>query len=108
MFCRFLDPQYRRPLILRELLGFHADIICLQEVDEKAFSDYFLPQLQQAGTFSCKRPTANSAFFPCRCQACIILTSMLYQQMSAIRNPATSRCNAPLGTKLGGRLHWQG
>lgn len=52
MCCRFLDPQYRRPLILRELLGFHADIICLQEVDEKAFAEYFLPQLQQAGALS--------------------------------------------------------
>ena len=52
MVCRFLEPQYRRPLILQELLGFHADIICLQEVDEKAFAEYFLPQLQQAGTVS--------------------------------------------------------
>lgn len=50
MVCRFLEPQYRRPLILQELLGFHADIICLQEVDEKAFAEYFLPQMQQAGT----------------------------------------------------------
>ena len=47
--CSYLDPDYRRPLILLELLGFHADIICLQEMDEKAFSEYFLPQLQQAG-----------------------------------------------------------
>lgn len=48
-WCRYLDPDYRRPLILHELLGFHADIICLQEMDEKAFTEYFLPQLQQAG-----------------------------------------------------------
>ena len=47
--CRYLDPDYRRPLILLELLGFHADIICLQEMDEKAFAEYFLPQMQQAG-----------------------------------------------------------
>lgn len=46
---RYLDPDYRRPLILMELLGFHADIICLQEMDEKAFAEYFLPQMQQAG-----------------------------------------------------------
>ena len=46
---RYLDPDYRRPLILLELLGFHADIICLQEMDEKAFAEYFLPQMQQAG-----------------------------------------------------------
>ncbi|DBA96565.1 TPA: hypothetical protein ACH3X1_015434 [Trebouxia sp. C0004] len=46
---RYLDPDYRRPLILLELLGFHADIICLQEMDEKAFAECFLPQMQQAG-----------------------------------------------------------
>ena len=57
MVCRFLEPQYRRPLILQELLGFHADIICLQEVDEKAFAEYFLPQLQQAGTVGSTWPT---------------------------------------------------
>ncbi len=50
--CRYLDPDYRRPLILLELLGFHADIICLQEMDEKAFAEYFLPQMQQAGRFA--------------------------------------------------------
>ena len=56
LVCRFLEPQYRRPLILQELLGFHADIICLQEVDEKAFAEYFLPQLQQAGTVGSSWP----------------------------------------------------
>lgn len=27
---RYLDPDYRRPLVLSELLGFKADIMCLQ------------------------------------------------------------------------------
>ncbi|KXZ48132.1 hypothetical protein GPECTOR_30g228 [Gonium pectorale] len=35
-----LDPGYRRPLVLRELLGFAADVVCLQEVDERAFTDF--------------------------------------------------------------------
>ena len=47
--CRFLDAGYRRPLILAELLGFNADVICLQEVDEKAFAVYFRPHLHTAG-----------------------------------------------------------
>ncbi|KAK9821281.1 hypothetical protein WJX74_008549 [Apatococcus lobatus] len=50
-FCpsRWLDPDYRRPLVLQELLGYHADVICLQEVDETAFSRYFQPQFHAAG-----------------------------------------------------------
>ncbi|KAG2484240.1 hypothetical protein HYH03_016975 [Edaphochlamys debaryana] len=35
-----LEPTYRRALVLRELLGYHADVVCLQEVDERAFSDF--------------------------------------------------------------------
>ena len=71
MLCRFLDPQYRRPLILQELLGFHADIICLQEVDEKAFAEYFLPQLQQAGTNEHPRaPHACSPQLHCLASGC--------------------------------------
>ncbi len=37
---RCLDPDYRRPLVLRELLAYHADVVCLQEVDERTFTDY--------------------------------------------------------------------
>ena len=49
---RWLHPDYRRPLVLQELLGYHADVICLQEVDETAFSRYFQPQLHAAGAAS--------------------------------------------------------
>ena len=44
-----MDADYRKPLILQELLGFHADVLALQEVDEKAFTTYFLPHLLRAG-----------------------------------------------------------
>ena len=37
----------------QELLGFNADIICLQEVDEKAYAAYFGPLLRHAGV--CRR-----------------------------------------------------
>ncbi|GLI58784.1 hypothetical protein VaNZ11_000540 [Volvox africanus] len=44
-----LDPGYRRPLMLRELLGYQADVMCLQEVDEKAFSDFLTLHLGLQG-----------------------------------------------------------
>ncbi len=46
---RFMVPEYRRPLIMQEILGYNADIICLQEVDEKAFATYFQPLMSYAG-----------------------------------------------------------
>lgn len=51
-FCRYMEPMYRRTLVLQEVLGYHADIICLQEVDEKAFQHYLLPHLNFAGVAS--------------------------------------------------------
>lgn len=42
-------PEYRRPLIVQEILGYNADVICLQEVDGKAFTTYFQPLMSHAG-----------------------------------------------------------
>ena len=47
--CRWMASEYRRPLLLEELLGYNADILCLQEVDEKAFRVFFGPQFWHAG-----------------------------------------------------------
>ncbi|XP_026686702.1 2',5'-phosphodiesterase 12 [Diaphorina citri] len=44
-----LDGDYRRPLIIREILAYHADLICLQEVDEKAFHRDLSPILLRKG-----------------------------------------------------------
>ncbi|GIL47193.1 hypothetical protein Vafri_4070 [Volvox africanus] len=44
-----LDPGYRRPLMLRELLGYQADVMCLQEVDDKAFFDFLTLHLGLQG-----------------------------------------------------------
>ena len=49
LLCRFMEASYRRSLIAQEVLGYNADIVCLQEVDEKAFFTYFLPVMQHAG-----------------------------------------------------------
>ena len=46
---RWLAPGYRRPLIVQELLGYNADVICLQEVDESAFRVCLKPHLEAAG-----------------------------------------------------------
>ncbi len=34
-----LDLDYRKQLIAKELLGYNADVVCLQEVDEKLFTN---------------------------------------------------------------------
>ena len=33
----YIDHDYRRPLLFREILGYHADLILLQECDTKLF-----------------------------------------------------------------------
>ena len=47
--CRFMEASYRRPLIAQEVLRYNTDIVCLQEVDEKAFFTYFYPVMKHAG-----------------------------------------------------------
>ncbi|XP_044742172.1 2',5'-phosphodiesterase 12 isoform X2 [Chrysoperla carnea] len=44
-----LDIDYRKQLILKELIGYKADLICLQEVDEKVFTYDLIPVLSELG-----------------------------------------------------------
>ncbi|KAL6464900.1 hypothetical protein MHYP_G00272170 [Metynnis hypsauchen] len=44
-----LELDYRQSLIKKELSGYNADIICLQEVDKGAFSDSLSPALDAFG-----------------------------------------------------------
>ena len=44
-----LEPSYRRPLILGEILQYNADVACLQEVDDKMFTLCLEPALNEAG-----------------------------------------------------------
>ena len=37
----------RMPLLLHEIMSYHADILCLQEVDQIVFDNLFLPVLRQ-------------------------------------------------------------
>lgn len=43
------DRYYRRQLLIKELLGYNGDILCLQEVQEGMFQYDILPVLQSAG-----------------------------------------------------------
>jgi len=44
-----LDRKRRMPMIVFELLAFHADIICLQEVDQSIFSRLLRPCMESQG-----------------------------------------------------------
>ena len=44
-----LHMDYRQSLIVKELLGYHPDIVCLQEVATKCFETYLLPVMQEKG-----------------------------------------------------------
>jgi len=63
-WCRFRAAEYRRPLVLQEVLGFNADIICLQEVDVKAFQQFLQPHMDYAGTAPPPTPLCLMYTFP--------------------------------------------
>jgi len=44
-----LDWNYRRRGILRELLAYDCDVLCLQEVESSHYREYFQPHLADAG-----------------------------------------------------------
>eukprot|EP01018_Ginkgo_biloba_P005378 Gb_27365 [translate_table: standard] len=44
-----LSWQYRRQNLLREIVGYHADILCLQEVQSDHFEEFFAPELEKHG-----------------------------------------------------------
>ena len=44
-----LSWEYRKTLLLRDILSHHADVICLQEVQSNHFETFFQPQLSKQG-----------------------------------------------------------
>ncbi|CAL9042801.1 unnamed protein product, partial [Musa banksii] len=44
-----LSWPYRRQNLLREIIGYHADILCLQEVQNDHFEEFFAPELDKHG-----------------------------------------------------------
>lgn len=47
----FLNWDYRKQLILHEILSYDADIVCLQEVETSQYEQYFKPQLRMRGGY---------------------------------------------------------
>lgn len=47
----YLEPNYRFPLVHREVLAYKADIVCLQEVDSLHFERRLKHLMDQAGAF---------------------------------------------------------
>lgn len=47
----FLNWEYRKQLIIHEILSYDADIVCLQEVESSQFEQYFKPQLRMRGGY---------------------------------------------------------
>ncbi|GER57126.1 glucose-repressible alcohol dehydrogenasetranscriptional effector [Striga asiatica] len=55
-----LSWNYHRQNLLREIIGYHADIVCLQEVQSDHFEEFFAPELDKHGYQACfKRKTAE-------------------------------------------------
>lgn len=47
----FLNWEYRKQLIIHEILSYDADIVCLQEIESGQFEQYFKPQLRMRGSY---------------------------------------------------------
>mmetsp|Transcript_35685 Transcript_35685/g.43022 ORF Transcript_35685/g.43022 Transcript_35685/m.43022 type:complete len:566 (+) Transcript_35685:143-1840(+) len=55
-----LNWSYRKQSLLREILSYRADVLCLQEVQSDHFEDFFAPELQKHGyTAVYKKKTAQ-------------------------------------------------
>ena len=64
-----LDIQYRRQLLLKEIMGYNADIICLQECGRTVYKQMLSPALEMlgfSGLLQCKSgevPEGEAIFF---------------------------------------------
>ncbi|TPX30834.1 hypothetical protein SmJEL517_g05704 [Synchytrium microbalum] len=52
-----LNWEYRKEILLQEILTYNADVVCLQEVEMSQYEEYFRDQLQQHGDY-------ESVFWP--------------------------------------------
>jgi len=58
--CWALSGDYRKQRILKEILQLDADIICLQEVEGKQFSEFFEPELRNEKYAGIFRPKSRA------------------------------------------------
>ena len=54
--------SYRQCLLARELIGYHADILCLQEVGKKCFEQFLLPVMRDSGYDGCFAQKTGQVF----------------------------------------------
>ncbi|KAM7271922.1 hypothetical protein ACFE04_031136 [Oxalis oulophora] len=57
-----LSWPYRRQNLLREIVGYRADIICLQEVQSDHFEEFFAPELDKHGYQALYKRKTNEVF----------------------------------------------
>lgn len=56
---KYLAIDYRKQLIAKELVGYKADIICLQEVDHRHYTNFFKDIFKEKGYFTFYRRKGN-------------------------------------------------
>ncbi|GKV25894.1 hypothetical protein SLEP1_g35274 [Rubroshorea leprosula] len=57
-----LSWPYRRQNLLREIVGYRADIVCLQEVQNDHFEEFFAPELDKHGYQALYKRKTNEVF----------------------------------------------
>ncbi|XP_039160648.1 carbon catabolite repressor protein 4 homolog 1 [Eucalyptus grandis] len=57
-----LSWPYRRQNLLREIVGYCADIICLQEVQSDHFEEFFAPELEKHGYLALYKRKTNEVY----------------------------------------------
>ncbi|CAL1533474.1 unnamed protein product [Lymnaea stagnalis] len=60
-----LDMDYRKHLLLKEIIGYQADLLCLQEVDASIFSNQLTPAFRSLGYICLFRPKAGQVSEGC-------------------------------------------
>jgi CCR4-NOT transcription complex subunit 6 len=59
-----LSWNFRKDMILRELMGYDADVLCMQEVQADHFENFLYPQLHQLGYEGLYKQKTREAFGP--------------------------------------------
>ncbi|KAL5545401.1 hypothetical protein UlMin_005088 [Ulmus minor] len=57
-----LSWPYRRQNLLREIVGYRADIVCLQEVQSDHFEEFFAPELDKHGYHATYKKKTNEVY----------------------------------------------
>ncbi|XWS43274.1 hypothetical protein CRYUN_Cryun16bG0089000 [Craigia yunnanensis] len=57
-----LSWTYRRQNLLREIVGYRADIVCLQEVQSDHFDEFFVPELDKHGYQALYKRKTNEVY----------------------------------------------